>query len=99
MPLIGTKSQDLSPLIFNHCALRRLFCSSPQVLGVNAAGHVTVAWLWSLRMPSRLLDCEQPAQQPSSGLGIAVLTTSRAAQPHSSAQMLPSRELMKLEVF
>ncbi|TKS67722.1 hypothetical protein D9C73_000954 [Collichthys lucidus] len=54
------------------------------VLGVNAAGHVTVAQLWSLRMPRRFQGCEQPALRPSSGLGITVLTTSHTAQPYSS---------------
>lgn len=54
------------------------------MLGVNAAGHVMVAQLWSLRMPRRLHGCEQPAPRPSSGLGITVLTTSHTAQPYSS---------------
>lgn len=62
----------------------RLFSSFPQVLGVNAAGHVMVAWLWSLRMPQKLQGYEQPAPRPSSGLGITVLTTSHTAQPYSS---------------
>lgn len=65
-------------------ATRLYFVSFPQVLGVNPADHVTVAALWSLRMPRRLHSWEQPARRPSSGLGITVLTTSHTAQLYSS---------------
>lgn len=53
--------------------------------GANAGGHVTAAWLGSPRMPPRLLGYE-PSLWPSSGLGIAALTTSHTAEPHSSSR-------------
>lgn len=77
--LISTKSQELSPLRFDRC---ELFCSLPQVLGVNALGHVTtVSALVFSGCRGGLMGCEQPAPLPSSGLGITVLTTSQTALP------------------
>lgn len=68
------------------------FRSFPQVLGAKAAGHVTAAWLRSPGMPTpRLLGREGPSPWPSSGSGIAALTTSHAAEPHSSSRCARGR--------
>lgn len=77
----------------------RLFCSRSQVWGANAASHVTVAWLWSLRdaaETSGLWTTSAAAFIWVRNSGVNNFSPSAAVRQQ---WMLPSRESMKPEVF